>query len=114
MTLYKLIRKSHSYVSDEVIFFKNKADAKALQNTFNGDRVREVKTEKDCKFIFNIRLIHNSAFFGQSFESLNQAKDHCKTADQSTYHREVFKFKVYSSLAEYRTTKYDSKRVFAV
>lgn len=121
MVLYKLIRKTQigssfmgtMRVDDDVIFFTNKADAKALQNTFNGDKIREVKVDKNCKFIFNIRLIHNFASFGQSFDSLSKAKKHCQEADQSHYHREIYKYKVYSSLKEYRSTKYESKRVFA-
>lgn len=120
MIVYQLTRKTQigssfmgcMRVDRDVLFFTNKADAKALQNTFNGDKIKEIETDKMGKFIFNIRLIFNCQYFGKSFTSLSKAKTHCKN-NTSKFSMEVYKHKVYTSLNEYKENQYKSKLVHA-
>lgn len=120
MIVYRLKRKTHigsgwskMALDNDVIFFKNKEDAKALQNPFNGDKVDEVILTKDSKFIYNLRLIFNTASWGRSFESLNEAKHYCQTTEKGNHDREVYKNKIYNSLNDYHTSKYEPKMIFA-
>lgn len=120
MIIYQLKRKVHygsgwskMTLDNDVIFFAKKEDAKALQNPFNGDRVTEIVLTNETKFIYNIRLIHNTASWGNIFPSLKEAKTHCEKADKTKYHREVYKNKIYNSLSDYKKDKTEPKRVYA-
>lgn len=95
-------------INSEVIYFRNKQDAKKLQNTFRGDKISEIDYTKN-KNIFSINHIGNSRTLSvREFNSKKEAESYFYESDTTL---EVCKNKIYEDLIDYRSNYKESKMV---
>lgn len=97
-------------INSEVFYFTNKNDAKKIQNTFNGDRIIEVKKPLSQRYIYSLNHLGNFRTLSvEDFKSIKEAENFCETKQKFDY--EIIKHKVYKSYQDFQKNYYSPKLI---